>query len=1208
MPRLFAASSGVIGQTLHQAIVKRTDRTKGGAVRSPTQGNANGGIRKAVYQTNKKKTAGVDDLTLLSKISDEDINANLELRFKNGEIYTYIGHVLISVNPFRDLGIYTMEVLQSYQGKNRLEVPPHVYAIAESAYYQMNAYKENQCIIISGESGAGKTEAAKRIMQYITHVSKSVGTEIEKVSQIILATNPLLESFGCAKTLRNNNSSRHGKYLEMIFNQSGIPIGAKITNYLLEKNRVVHQIRNERNFHIFYQLTKAAPQKYREMFGIQGPENYYYTSMSNCLSVDGISDENDFSETIQAMEIIGLSEEEQDNIFRLLATILWLGNIRFQEGDSEGSVINDESVVQFVAYLLGSDAAAVQRALTVRIMETSHGGRRGSVYEVPLNPTQATAVRDALSMGIYNCLFDWIVERVNKALVTTAATASNSTIGILDIYGFEIFDKNSFEQLCINYVNEKLQQIFIQLTLKAEQEEYVREKIQWSPIKYFNNQIVCDLIESKRPPGIFAAMNDAIATAHADSSAADNAFSQRLNFLSSNPHFEQRQSQFIIKHYAGDVAYSLNGMTDKNKDVLATDILNLVHSTDNMFLRNIFPENIDTGSKRRPPTAGDRIKKSANELVDTLMQCHPSYIRTIKPNQTKSPNDYDSGMVLHQIKYLGLQENVRIRRAGFAYRQSFEKFAERFYLLSGKTSYAGDYTWTGDAFSACEQILKDTSIPTSEYQMGTSKVFIKKPETLFALEEMRDKYWHTMATRIQRAWRSYARRRNDAAKTIQKLWNRNKVILDLIRVRDEGTKLLQGRKERRRFSMLGSRRFYGDYLSVAKSGSVLMKSCGLNRSDKVLFSMRCEVLVHKLGRSSKPSPRQLVVSDKTVFLVITKMTNGQIQQVVEKQFHISSISSINMTSLQDDWLAIRSSASTTGDMFIHCFYKTELVTTLKNVNHGIEIHIGSTLQYCRKPGKIITVKTVKDEGTKDNDYYKSSTIHVGSGLPPNSKSKPYPTRSGNITFNSTNAAVQSPPKQVRPQTRPQARPQTAAPARAPVPAAKQSAPAANNRRPRAPAAPVQNSSRPAPAPVPVAATAPAPAAIPPPPPPPPVAAASPPKPVYTALYDFAGRSANEMSFNKGDVLDIIQKEPSGWWLASRNGIEGWVPANYFKEEMKSIPTSNAVSTPLETAQPSAVSVNSNADVNNLAGSLADALRLRATAVRGNDDEDEEEDW
>ena len=291
------------------------------------------------------------------------------------------------------------------------------------------------------------------------------------------------------------------------------------------------------------------------------------------------------------------------------------------------------------------------------------------------------------------------------------------------------------------------------------------------------------------------------------------------------------------------------------------DLLNLVQASSNKFVHTLFPNQVDQDSKRRPPTAGDKIKSSANDLVATLMKASPSYIRTIKPNSNKSPSEYDTGAVLHQIKYLGLQENVRIRRAGFAYRQTFEKFVERFYLLSPKTSYAGDYTWTGDAKSGAKQILKDTSIPAEEFQMGVSKAFIKTPETLFALEHMRDRYWHNMAIRIQRAWRNYLRYRIECAIRIQRFWRKLTGGMEYIQLRDYGHEVLGGRKERRRFSLLGSRRFLGDYLGVGNPGNLgdmIRGSINLGH-EKILFSCRVDLLVSKLGRSSKPSPRILIL-------------------------------------------------------------------------------------------------------------------------------------------------------------------------------------------------------------------------------------------------------------------------------------------------------------------------------------------------------------
>jgi myosin-1 len=681
-----------------------------------------------------------------------------------------------------------------------------------------------------------------------------------------------------------------------------------------------------------------------ELFGLQQPQSYVYTSRSKCYDVPGIDDHAEFEDTLNAMRVIGLQQPEQDNIFRMLAAILWLGNVTFQEDKEGNAAIVDQSVVDFVAYLLEVDSAHVNKALTIRIVETSRGGRRGSVYDVPLNCAQAGSVRDALAKAIYFNLFDWIVQRVNVSLKARGATAHS--IGILDIYGFEIFERNSFEQLCINYVNEKLQQIFIQLTLKAEQEEYEREQIKWTPIKYFDNKVVCELIEEKKPPGVFAALNDACATAHADPTAADQTFVQRLNALSSNPNFQPRQGQFVIKHYAGDVSYAIDGMTDKNKDQLLKDLLNLLGNSGNPFIHTLFPNEVDQDNRRRPPTAGDKIKASANDLVTTLMQARPSYIRTIKPNENKSPKEYNEANVLHQVKYLGLQENVRIRRLGFASRQTFDKFVERFFLLSPKCSYAGEYTWTGDYVTGAKQILKDTNIPAEEFQMGVTKVFIKTPETLFALETMRDRYWHNMAIRIQRAWRNYLRYRTECAIRIQRFWRRLNGGKEFIELRDQGHKVLHGRKERRRYSLIGYRRFMGDYLGIGNRGGpgeVIANAIGISGSEEVPFSCRAEVLVSKLGRSSKPEPRTLVLTKRNVYLVKQVLVNRQVQIQAERTIPVGTIKFISCSTLKDDWFSIGAGSPQEPDPLVNCVFKTEFFTHLTNVLRGsLNLKIGDS--------------------------------------------------------------------------------------------------------------------------------------------------------------------------------------------------------------------------------------------------------------------------
>ena len=1060
----------------------------------------------------------MSDLTLLSKVSNEAINENLKKRFDGAEIYTYIGHVLVSVNPFRDLGIYTDQVLDSYRGKNRLEMPPHVFAIAESAYYNMKAYSDNQCVIISGESGAGKTEAAKRIMQYIANVSGGESGDIKQIKDMVLATNPLLESFGNAKTLRNNNSSRFGKYLQIHFNNQAEPVGADITNYLLEKSRVVGQIANERNFHIFYQFAKGASQTYRQTFGVQGPETYFYTSKSKCLDVDGIDDLVEFKDTLNAMKVIGISQSEQDDIFRMISAVLWTGNIQFVEDDNGYAAVHDQSVVDFVAYLLEVDPTELVKAITIRILTP----RSGEIIESPANPAQAMATRDALAKAIYNNLFDWIVERINRSL--KARHTTSTSIGILDIYGFEIFEKNSFEQLCINYVNEKLQQIFIQLTLKAEQEEYAREQIKWTPIKYFDNKIVCDLIESVRPPGILSAMKDATKTAHADPAASDRTFMTSINGMS-NQHLAARQGGFIIKHYAGDVTYTVDGITDKNKDQLLKGLLNLFSKSRNRYVHTLFPHQVDHDNRKQPPSAGDRIRASANELVATLMKCQPSYIRTVKPNENKSPSEYNVPNVLHQIKYLGLQENVRIRRAGFAYRQSFEKFVDRFFLLSPATSYAGEYTWEGSYEAAVRQILKDTSIPQEEWQMGKTKAFIKSPETLFALEHMRDRYWHNMATRIQRMWRAYLAYRAESATRIQRFWRKKRVGAEYLQLRDQGHRVLQGRKERRRYSLLGQRRFLGDYLGVNAStgpGSQVRAAANLSSNEKALFSCRGEILEAKFGRSSKPSPRIFIVTTSRFYSIAQILHNHQVQIMVEKAIPLGAIKFINTSTRRDDWFSLGMGSQQEPDPLTNCVFKTEMFVHMQRaMPGGFNLKITDSIEYAKKPGKMQIVKVLKDNPSPV-DFYKSGAIHTSQGDPPNSVSRPMPKAKPVPPRPITRGKLIKPggpggrPSRLTGNRTPKPRPGVSSAAR---PSAASTATSSRPVRTPQPAAAAATNILPTSNRTTLGANAPR--------PPPPAAPPAPSKVMAKVLYDFQGQRENELSIKAGDLLEIVQKESNG---------------------------------------------------------------------------------
>lgn len=434
---------------------------------------------------------GVDDLVMLPKVSEVAIVENLAKRYENDLIYTFIGPVLVAVNPYRDLKVTGEKFVELYHGHFPHENPPHAYSLTEEAYRAMKSEKENQCILISGESGAGKTETAKIIMGFISMVTGG-NEKVEYVKKVVLESNPLLEAFGNAKTLRNNNSSRFGKYFEIQFDLAGDPCGGKITNYLLEKSRVVFQQNGERCFHFFYNFLAGASDSDLQKYTLYAVENFFYVNQGNAYVVDGINDVEDYAEVMNAMVACGISTKEQEQIKYLIAGILHLGNITFKEDSKKGNAsVYDPSILELAASLLQVDAMTLNNAILFRVIQTGGAAQsnRSSTYNVPQNPEQATSARDALAKEIYSRMFDWIVEKVNFALGKFKLPFKN-VIGILDIYGFEIFQKNGFEQFCINYVNEKLQQYFIELTLKAEQEEYVREGIKWTPIKYFNNQIV----------------------------------------------------------------------------------------------------------------------------------------------------------------------------------------------------------------------------------------------------------------------------------------------------------------------------------------------------------------------------------------------------------------------------------------------------------------------------------------------------------------------------------------------------------------------------------------------------------------------------------------------------------------------------------------------------------------------------------------------
>ncbi|NWR99662.1 MYO1F protein, partial [Motacilla alba] len=921
------------------------------------------------WQSHNVKQSGVDDMVLLSKISEEAIVENLKKRFMDDFIFTYIGPVLISVNPFKQMPYFTDREIELYQGAAQYENPPHIYALTDNMYRNMLIDGENQCVIISGESGAGKTVAAKYIMGYISKVSGG-GEKVQHVKDIILQSNPLLEAFGNAKTVRNNNSSRFGKYFEIQFSRGGEPDGGKISNFLLEKSRVVSQNECERNFHIYYQLIQGASQEQQQNLGIMSPDYYFYLNQTDTYQVEGTDDRSDFHETVNAMQVIGIRGEDQQLVLQIVAGILHLGNISFREEGNYARVENADSLA-FPAYLLGVNQERLNEKVTSRKMDSKWGGRSESIT-VTLNVEQAAYTRDALAKGLYARVFDFLVESINRAMQKPYEEYS---IGVLDIYGFEIFQKNGFEQFCINFVNEKLQQIFIELTLKAEQEEYVQEGIKWTQIQYFNNKVVCDLIENKlNPPGIMSVLDDVCATMHATGEGADQTLLQKLQAaVGTHEHFNSWNSGFVIHHYAGKVSYDVNGFCERNRDVLFTDLIELMQSSEYGFIRMLFPEKLDSDKKGRPTTAGSKIKKQANDLVNTLMKCTPHYIRCIKPNETKKPRDWEESRVKHQVEYLGLKENIRVRRAGFAYRRLFHKFLQRYAILTPETWPS----WRGDERQGVQHLLRSVNMDPDQYQMGRSKVFVKNPESLFLLEEMRERKFDSFARVIQKAWR------------------RHIAIRKYEQMREEAASILYNFKERRRNSI--NRNFVGDYLGMEERPELRQF---LAKRERIDFADS----VTKYDRRFKPIKRDFILTPKYFYLIGREKVKkgpekGQIKEVLKKKVELQAVSGVSLSTRQDDFFILHENDA---DNFLESIFKTELISLLckrfeELTRAKLPLSFKDTLQFrVKKEGwggggtRNVTflrgqgdVATLKAGG-------KTLTVSIGDGLPRNAK----PTRKG----------------------------------------------------------------------------------------------------------------------------------------------------------------------------------------------------------------------
>ncbi|XP_010536994.1 PREDICTED: myosin-2-like isoform X2 [Tarenaya hassleriana] len=674
---------------------------------------------EGIFPANPEILEGVEDLIQLSYLNEPSVVCNLRVRYSQDLIYSKAGPVLIAVNPFKDVQIYGKDILSAYHQK--VLDTPHVYAVADAAYVEMMRDGKNQSIIISGESGAGKTETAKFAMQYFAALGRgSCGVEYE-----ILETNGILEAFGNAKTSRNSNSSRFGKLTEIHFSVMGHICGAKIETFLLEKSRVVQLSDGERSYHIFYELCAGASPTLRERLKLKTASEYNYLNQSDCLTIDGVDDAMKFQKLMEAFDIVKIPKDYQERTFALLAAVLWIGNISFQVIDSENhvDVVADEAVTN-AAMLMGCKPEEFMVVLSTRKLQ---GGRDAIAKRLTL--PQAIDMRDALAKFIYASLFDRLVGQINTTLEVGKSNTERS-ISILDIYGFESFKNNSFEQFCINYANERLQQHFTRHIFKLEQEEYEVDGIDWAKVEFEDNQECLDLIE-KKPVGLLSLLDEESKFPK----ATDLTFANKLKqHLKANRCFKgERGRAFRVNHYAGEVLYDTNGFLEKNRDPLHADLIQLLSSCacHCQLVKSLVMKNSNKSQKpsmlsdSTNQSVGTKFKGQLFKLMNKLENTTPHFIRCIMPNSKQFPGVYEEDLVLHQLRCCGVLEVVRISRSGFPTRLTHQEFSERYgFPLSGTIV-------SRDPLSISIAVLKQFNIPPELFQVGYTKLYLRTGQKHF---------------------------------------------------------------------------------------------------------------------------------------------------------------------------------------------------------------------------------------------------------------------------------------------------------------------------------------------------------------------------------------------------------------------------------------------------------------------------------------------
>ncbi|CAB1432176.1 unnamed protein product [Pleuronectes platessa] len=729
-----------------------------------------------VHPMNPPKYDKIEDMAMMTHLNEASVLYNLKERYAAWMIYTYSGLFCATVNPYKWLPVYDSEVVSAYRGKKRMEAPPHIFSVSDNAYQNMLTDRENQSVLITGESGAGKTVNTKRVIQYFATIAVAGGdkkSQGEKKYQgsledQIIAANPLLEAYGNAKTVRNDNSSRFGKFIRIHFGTTGKLASADIETYLLEKSRVTYQLSQERGYHIFYQMmTNHIPGIVEASLITTNPYDYPLISMGQ-ITVASIDDKVELEATDNAIDILGFTAEEKMGIYKFTGAVIHHGNMKFKQKQREEQAEPDGTEdADKVAYLLGLNSADMLKGLCYpRVKVGNEYVTKGQT--VPQVNNSVTA----LAKSIYERMFLWMVIRINQMLDTKQQR--NYYIGVLDIAGFEIFDFNTLEQLCINFTNEKLQQFFNHTMFVLEQEEYKKEGIIWEFIDFGMDLAACiELIE--RPMGIFSILEEECMFPKAD----DTSFKNKLydQHLGKNKAFEKpkpakgkAEAHFSLVHYAGTVDYNICGWLDKNKDPLNESVLQLYQKSSVKLLAGLYPPVVEEAGKKggkkkggSMQTVSSQFRENLGKLMTNLRSTHPHFVRCLIPNESKTPGLMENFLVIHQLRCNGVLEGIRICRKGFPSRIQYGDFKQRYKVLNASVIPEGQFI---DNKKASEKLLGSIDVDHDQYRFGHTKVFFKAG-LLGTLEEMRDEKLAALVTMTQALCRAYLMRKEEAIYSIQ---------------------------------------------------------------------------------------------------------------------------------------------------------------------------------------------------------------------------------------------------------------------------------------------------------------------------------------------------------------------------------------------------------------------------------------------------------